>query len=484
MKKQITVLGIEANGVRGIRLEQGGTGWKRTDAAFWPFAAAPAGEEDASGAAESETAPDDSYSRTVEAFAEAGKRFGTREIVLAAPLPKLLVKILRTSADADEAEKEESAVAQLDEVSPFPGENPVVGLETVAENDRETVSLAAALPEASAAEIGDALGEAGLRVVRTDITSLGWLRSLWPRIYTDGDVVRSRKLVLLDNLDLGWDAVVLDDGVPSVMRGFGGSASDEELVRETMLTLIRAGTAEAPAETVVFSKRDTDPQLAERLAAFGKVRWETVGADAADDGAECRYCGVEGVAMRTAEDASLDITPADWVEFRTEGRFRKRLTVFLAAAIAGWAVVMAALFGGPLVYGHLTDRQKAESKRHAPQYKAVKEMRDKAQLVQQYSDHARGSLEMLKAISDRLPAGVTLTSFNYRRGDKLTVSGEAQQPTDAYYFKDALAAAETEAGEDGTPDKLFEKVNLIGPSQVRGVHKFSIEIDFRNAEEE
>lgn len=489
MKKQITVLGVEAGGVRGIRLEQNGAEWKRADSAFWPFAVETpsAGDTDASASlsdlSETGDAKDDVYSGMVEAFSEAAKRFGTREVVLSVPLSKLLVKIFRSPID-DSGVPEESALVELGGVSPFPDETPVVGTEVIAESDREVTSLIAALPESSAVDIGDALDEANVRILRTDIASLGWLRNFWVRIYPDGNVVQSRKLVLFDNLDSGWDAVVLDCGVPSIMRGFGDIADCAELSREVMLTLIRAGAVVEAAETVVFSRRAEDPQAVSQLEAFGAVRWEVIGEDAGENESECRFCGVEGVAMRTAEAASLDITPVEWAELRTEARFRKTLTVFLIAAMAGWALVMGALFGVPVVYGMLADRQKAESKRHAAQYKAVTEMRDKARLVQQYSDHARGSLEMLKAVSDRMPEGVTLTSFNYRRGDKLSLSGEAQQPNDAYTFKDALAAAETEAGEDGKTEKIFENVNLTGPSESRGVHKFSIEVNFQSEENE
>ena len=137
-------------------------------------------------------------------------------------------------------------------------------------------------------------------------------------------------------------------------------------------------------------------------------------------------------------------------------------------------------------------------------------------LVQQYSDHARGTLEMLKAVSDRMPEGVTLTSFNYRRGEKLSISGEADQPTVVYDFKNALAEAEIilaeakensdkESGEeagiekDGADkeggegeetkkeaiaEKLFAEVTLTGPSKSRNSHKFSIECLFESVEEE
>ena len=100
--------------------------------------------------------------------------------------------------------------------------------------------------------------------------------------------------------------------------------------------------------------------------------------------------------------------------------------------------------------------------------------------MQQYSDHARGALEMLKAISDRMPEGVTkLRSYTFKRGESITLSGEAEQQNDVLDFKDELAKAET---EDGT--SLFAVVNLKGPSQSKGVYTFSIECLFEGEEEE
>ena len=184
------------------------------------------------------------------------------------------------------------------------------------------------------------------------------------------------------------------------------------------------------------------------------------------------------MALRAWRGASLDVTPTDWVELRTEARFKKKLILFLSAAAAGWLLVMGVLFGVPFVYGQMTEHQKTLSKRHATAYKEVKEMRDKVKLVQQYSDHARGSLEMLKAVSDRMPEGIVLTSFNYKRGERLSIVGEAAQPTDVYEFKNALTDAVTEDDQ-----RLFATVNLTGPTQSRGVHKFSIEGLFESEEE-
>jgi hypothetical protein len=98
---------------------------------------------------------------------------------------------------------------------------------------------------------------------------------------------------------------------------------------------------------------------------------------------------------------------------------------------------------------------------------------------------------MLKAVSDRMPEGVTLTSFNYRRGEKLTLVGEAEQPTVVYDFKNALTdaaiileQADGDSEVEKTEEKLFAQVTLTGPSKSRDVHRFTIECLFEAVEED
>lgn len=482
MKKSVTVLGVEAGGIRGVRLEENGADWNCVDGDFWPVGS---GGEDDSG-----LSSDDRYAALVEALKDASKRLGANEIVLSMPLPSLLVKISRTSVDERDS-LSEAAGSELGKVSPFPSETPVAGIETVAETDRELVTMFAALPEAGAVEIGDALDEAGLRVVRTDVTALGWLRTLWPRIMAShsqaADTAASRIVVLM-NFDGDWDVVVLDEGVPTLLRGLGEISDTAELGREITLSILQAGAGSGPCEMVVFSRCDVSPETIERLKMFGTVRVERV------DDADANW-GVDGVARRTIEGATLDVTPADWAELREESRFSRKLKAFLSVAAAGWVLAMGTLFGGPMVYDHLTERQKSICRRHYKSYKEVKDMLDKVKLVQQYSDHARGTLEMLKAVSDRMPEGVTLTSFNYRRGEKLSLVGETEQPTFAYDFKNALTDAvmvsdEPNPEEDGesskVEEKLFAKVTLSDLKQGRNGHRFSMEclFDFDESAEE
>ena len=511
MKKAITVIGVEAEGIRGIRLEENKAEWLIADCEFWPLSGngeQGIGNRETGGGGESdgtkpippaegdgdEQTPEDRYAATVEALKAAAKRFGTHEVVLSMPLKSLLVKVSRTSVE-DRDRLPEMASEEIGTVSPFPDETPVTGTETVAETDRELVSVFAALPEAGAAEIGDALDEAKVRVLRTDVTALGWLRTLWPLIFggtgngergTDPSQPstltsqHSTRIVVLMDFDDGWDMVVLDESAPSLLRGLGRMTDPAELGREVMLSLLRAGVATETKEIVIFSKAPVDEGIVARLSQLAPVRSVPLmgNGESGTGNEKALFGGVEGVARRTQEGSSLDVTPADWTELRTEARFKKKLIAFLIAAAAGWVLLMGVLFGVPFVYGQMTDRQKTLSKRHARAYGEVKEMRDKVKLVQQYSDHARGSLEMLKAVSDRMPEGITLTSFTYKRGERLSIVGEAQQPTDVYAFKNALTEAATEDEE-----KLFTEVTLTGPSQSRGVHKFSIEGSFVSEEE-
>ena len=146
---------------------------------------------------------------------------------------------------------------------------------------------------------------------------------------------------------------------------------------------------------------------------------------------------------------------------------------FLIVAGVVWALAMGILFGVPLAYGYMTDHPKALSREHARAYSEVKEMRDKVRLVQKYSDHSRSALEILKAVSDRLPAGVELTSWNFRRGESVRVSGEASETSPVYQFKDRLV--DTGAFEGG--------VTLSPIRSQGGKQKFDIECKFVADEE-
>ena len=476
MAKTVIQLGLEGHSLRGIRLENDGEETKCNDALCWPFDAEPTegeGGEQSNLPANPEDEPLDDEETAVEetspleaTLSEAAAYYRTREVSLSLPLTELFVKVLKFPAENRDV-LDDLVASEMKSLSPFPDEDLRIGWETVRETEKELFVFAAALPDSTATRIGESLSAAKLTVVRTDATALGWLRTLWPSITEKPGV--GRRLVMFDLDGNGWELVILDDDTPVILRGLGLAASGDSmrLRREIMLSLMEAdrfsGVREV-GEVLVFSHGDVGQETNALLGEYGEVR--TVKC-------EDENGGVEGCARREDESCTFDATPYAWAEALKEGRFKRRLNLSVAVAFGVWLFAVVAAVGGLFVVDALTGRVAAQSKRHQREYKQVNDMRERVELVKRYSDHNRGVLEILKAVSDRQPDGMTFTSLQFKRDEGVKISGEAEQPSMVYEFKNALVKSEA-----------FATVNLRGPSAARGVHKFDIEAAFEAKEEE
>ena len=383
------------------------------------------------------------------------------EAVLALPLSRLLVKMIRVPAEADPVA---TALPLLSALSPFPDEPLTVSCETVRETEKGTVVLAAALPESAADDIAEALDAAKLTVTRIDALVLGELRGLWSQL--DDGRTGIRRLVLMKSPEC-LTLIVLDDDQPLAIRAL---TSENELRREIMLSLLEAedfGGAKELAEIVVEGEAAVDG-----LETFAPIRRVTLAGDLTS-------VALAGVAERAVDPAALDVLPASWREVLQETRFKAKLIKYLAIAGGVWVLAMTVLFGVPMVYDFLTDHQKTLSKEHAKQYKAVLATKEKVNLVRKYSDHDRGALEVMREISARLPlpAGaspscIELSNWNFKREEGLRISGEADSANLVYQFKEAVIAS-----------KLFATVDLQGPSAAKGGrHRFDLDCRFEAGE--
>ncbi|MBQ0031393.1 MAG: hypothetical protein KBT68_01180, partial [bacterium] len=214
------------------------------------------------------------------------------------------------------------------------------------------------------------------------------------------------------------------------------------------------------------------------LAAFAPIRRISIGSDAA----------LVGVAERSEDEGALNALPESWRELLEETRFKHKLVRYLAIAGGVWLLIMAILFGVPMVYGFMTDHQKSLSKQHQRQHAAVKEMKAKVDLIHKYSDHARGALEIMRALSDRLPPigsnppEITLSSWSYNREEGVRVSGDAETAEAVYAFKDAMD--EMADGEDGEGERIFGAVDLSGPNASKGGYRFDLDCQYKTGDED
>ena len=389
------------------------------------------------------------------------------EVVLALPLSRLIMTMVSVPKDEDSVE---FATPVLQKLSPFPDEALTVSCETVRESEEGRVVIATALPESAADDIAEALDAAKFNVVQIDALVLGAMRGLWKEIACSDT---GRKLVLIRDVDC-ISAVVLDGDGPSSIRAIQPGA---ELKREVMLSLLDAedfGGARKLDEIVVVESEEAEsvPLQDDALTVFAPVRRITVGAQAA----------LVGVAERAKDETSLNALPESWREVLDETRYKAKMFRYLAVAGGLWLLIMGTLFGVPIAYGFMTDHQKSLSKQHARQFKAVKDMKAKVDLIHKYSDHARGALEIMKAVSDRLPEGVTLASWDYKREDGVRVKGDADTAEATYAFKDAMDALAAGEGEDAEP--IFNEVLLSGPNASKGKFSFNLDCQYQKEDEE
>ena len=391
----------------------------------------------------------------------AGEETG-REVVLGLPLSRLLVKLVRVPAGKDAAE---FAKPVLKAISPTPDDDLTVGVETVSEDAEGSVVIAAALLEGISDDIGEALDAQKLSVVKIDALILGQLRGIWSALGDGkGDV---RRLVLVGTAD-GISLIAIDGDLPVAIRAMGATG---ELKREVMLSLLEAedfGGAKKLGEIVVVGEVPV-----EGLEAFAPIRKIEVGEDAA----------LAGVRERGLEPGSLNVLPESWREVLDETRFKAKLVRNLAVAGGIWALAMGVMFGVPIAYGYMTDYQKGLARAHNRQYTAVRDMKEKTELVQKYSDHARGALEIMKAVSDRLPEGIELSSWNFKREEGVSVAGEAADASAVYAFKDAMEQIGAEDGDESA-ERVFGAVDLGGLTASKTGQRFTIDCRYAGEEEE
>lgn len=458
------VIALIAGGglLRGVRYApRGRDGWTRAGGGVWPVEkpqVTDAGEAEPQGTAVEADKP---LTRAVRA---AKRALGARQLTVALPLSRLLVRVLKLPIEVRD-DLTDAVTLQMDKLSPFPGEELSVGCEILSETETSLWVFAAAMPAAVFEELGDALRVANLQIVRTDVAVLGWFRSLCGPL----QLTRPGRRVLLMDPDDGWDLLVLDHGVPVLVRGLGQISDTDTLVRELTLSLLNVelDVGHSPITEVLFVSNEAP--ASERVEQLGAlldvpVRYQPLPSD---DG------GVEGVAVRTGEGAAMDLTPQVWRTAMKDARVRKRVLTGVAFATTVWALLMGTLFAGPLVYKQLTERSRAESKSHAVAYKQVSDTRERVNLILSYMDRTYSPLEMLRLTSGYLPPGITLTGLSYRREDGMKITGEADVPTLVYDFKNAV-----------TEDPLFETVSLSGPTTSRGKHKFEVDAKFKGGAQE
>ena len=123
----------------------------------------------------------------------------------------------------------------------------------------------------------------------------------------------------------------------------------------------------------------------------------------------------------------MDLAPIAWLQTETALRTKRRVILFSVIAASLWLTGMLAMLGGLQIQKNSIASLTTELTELKAPAEKVKAIRERTQSLTKYMDRSFSGLECLREISDRLPPGITLKSFNYHKNKNLDISGEAEE---------------------------------------------------------
>ncbi len=390
--------------------------------------------------------------------------------VLAIPSTQLLLRVMELPA-VDDDELAGMVELQIDKFSPFPIEQMVVSHEVLSRSETSCTVVVAAVREMFVNEIGDLLSENGIKIARVDSELLG----CWKNLVDSGQLADSGRetLVLVsgDTVEVLTHESGVLIGISCLGRvdGFSDQGTVAEIARDVAHLIVgveveygRAGQS----KIALWSDRDG-------LAPFVGALRDACGAEIEERSLEILPNALYGSAVRYLSGvAQVDLKPASWRERERAKRFRRQLIGSTFGILGVWAVLVGSCLGWLAFEQSRLNALNAEADRRLGPANEVRQLRLQVNMIERYTDSTYSALECLREISSVQPEGVDLTSFTYRKGDGLSIDGEADSGQLVSAFNEALNRS-----------KLFAQVKPGRRTLTKTQrHRFSFEIVFPGAE--
>ena len=365
------------------------------------------------------------------------------QVAMALPTGRVLLRVaLLPSTDA--AELRGMAELQTDKFSPFPVETMAAGAEVLEAAGTSSLVAMAVVRREDVDAVGAAFQSAGGAPDVVDVEALGW----WWGLKHGGKLPSHGSQILLRAESFGMEMIVARDGAPLLFRSLPSPppAGDEaaraewigacaEEVADSLTALETEWGGTGLPTLHVFHEAGLPVDFAEQLkTALGL---ESLFAHPLDE----LPTASEGVARRLADPArplAMDLAPEEWraadLERRTRRKLLRSATVFLVAWLLAIGIFWTLL---NLQRGRMARLQAQVEQMEGPAME-IRKLRAKTLEFAQYADRTHSALECLRVVSEKLPEGVELTSYVYRKGAALALRGEADVPDKVYSFIQAV----------------------------------------------
>ncbi len=358
-------------------------------------------------------------------------------ISLALPTASVLMRVVRLPT-LELGEIRDMAALQVDKFSPFPVDQMRVGQEVLAQHEGASRVAIAAVPVDTVQRLGAVTQAAGLFPREVDIEILGW----WRLLKQEGHIPDTgRHLLLIVELS-GTELVVVQDGIPVLMRALGdrvehtpdeAAAEVAEELNYTLTTLEAEWGSGGVHAVQVWQRREVPAEFMIRLRAECPLEVETHPLDQLPS-------LTEGLARRAAERGPhlVDLAPPEWRAALESRKLKHGLLAASAAVVVVWLLLLLAVAGGMVLERRRLAALEADVAALKEPASEVEQMKDQVRSLERYATRSHSGLECLREITAVLPEGLELTAFTYKKYAEVNLRGEADASGPIYDFFQAL----------------------------------------------
>lgn len=357
------------------------------------------------------------------------------EVAVGIPAVQALIRLAVFPA-RDPAELDAMARLDAENYAPLPMDQLQIGVEEAAVLEGATLVWVALTPRTRVEDIGEAFRKAGAPPARLDLNLLGWWE-LWRDAATAEGPKSGRHLAVRCTAG-GADLMALDHGRPLLAAGVRAAGPRElaaEIAERLAALAWEHGVKPIERAEVWCRAADADgwPEGALREALREVTGAAPVEFRRLEEGAIA-----EGLARRAARGAGLNLAPESWRAERADRRRRRSRILAVAAIALVWALGVGGFYGALRLQRARTEAEKARAESLRGPAEAVLELRERLRAFEGYVSRTHSALEALREITERLPAGVELNSFAYRKHATVALRGAAARPEAVYDFLQAL----------------------------------------------
>ena len=359
-----------------------------------------------------------------------------RDVVIGMSATRALIRVLELPT-TDASEIGDMVELQVDKFSPFPVETLSVGYEVLHQDEALSVVIVAAVQASEIGALGDAAMESGLKLHRVDLDVMAWWDLLRMRQDVVGSPARLDVVAAEDHLHM----IFSSEGLPHLFRTM---EIDPELPRgeliDDIVTEMRYALTAREARNLPalagggFWYRDSES------LSLGDALADGLGISLAPEPQDSLGSVTQAVASRSLRQKSggLDLSLSSWHDAKLSSAARKKVLKTAGAVLGTWIALMATIFGAVFFEQHQLNRLSAERALLEPQEEEAKTLRSRLRILKMYQRRDNSSLECLRSISARLPAGIELSRFTYSREKPLEIRGVAREAEAIYMLRDAL----------------------------------------------